>query len=48
MMEKYLNEHVSKKLSSKSFQSHSKTLTSHFGEYALKDITPKLISESQT
>ena len=44
-MEKYLNEHVSKKLSSKSFQSHSKTLISHFGKYALKDITPKLISE---
>jgi len=45
MMEKYLNEHVSKKLSSKSFRSHSKTLVSHFGEYTLKDITPRLISE---
>jgi integrase len=48
MMEKFQDEHISKKASARSYRSHSKTLISHFGDYVLKDITPKLISEYKT
>jgi integrase len=45
MMEKYLNEHAIKKASYKSFRSHVGNLNLFLGDYALVDITPKLINE---
>lgn len=48
MMEKFQDEHISQKASARSYHSHAKTLISHFGDYTLKDITPKLISEYKT
>jgi hypothetical protein len=45
MMEKYLAEHASKKLSERSFRGYAKTLTSSLGDYVLTDITPRVVSE---
>ena len=45
MMEKYLVEYASKKVSEKSFRGYSKKPISYLGDYALSGITPKTINE---
>jgi integrase len=45
MMEKYLNEYASKKVSAKSFQGYAKKPILYLGDYLLCEITPKIINE---
>jgi integrase len=45
MMEKYLDEYASKKVSEKSFRGYSKKPISYLGDYTLSEITPKTINE---
>ena len=45
MMEKYLNEYASKKLSAKSFQGYAKKPILYLGDYLLCEISPKVINE---
>jgi site-specific recombinase XerD len=45
MMEKFLDEHASKKISYKSYQSYVRSLNPFLGDYTLTDITPKIINE---
>jgi len=45
MMEKYLDEHVSKLKSRRAFTGYSKNLISFFGDYKVSEISPKLINE---
>jgi len=48
MMEKYLDEYASKKTSAKSFNGYAKKPISLLGDYALLDITPKVINQYKT
>ena len=45
MMEKFLDEHASRKVSNKTYQSYVRSLNPFFGNYTLTDITPKVINE---
>lgn len=45
MMEKYLNEYASKRLSEKSFRGYAKKPISYLGDYTLSEITPKTINQ---
>ena len=45
MMEKFLDEHASRKASYKSYQSYVRSLNPFFGNYTLAGITPKVINE---
>ena len=45
MMEKFLDEHASKKASYRSYESYVRNLNPFFGDYALTSITPKVINE---
>jgi len=48
MMEKYLNEYASKKVSEKSFRGYAKKPISYLGDYLLSEVTPKIINEYKT
>jgi integrase len=45
MMEKYLEEHVPKLRSQRSFRGYAENLISHLGVYTLTEITPKVVNE---
>jgi site-specific recombinase XerD len=45
MMDKYLEEHSSKKASARDFAGYSKKLNSFFGDYMVTEVTPSLIKE---
>src|SRR4030042_1832855 len=45
MMEKYLDEYASKRVSEKSFRGYSKKPISYLGAYTLSEVTPKTINE---
>ena len=45
MMEKYLNEYASKRVSKKSFRGYAKKPIFYLGDYTLSEITPKTINE---
>lgn len=45
MMEKYLDEYASKKVSAKSFQGYAKKPILYLGDYLLSEITPRIINE---
>jgi integrase len=48
MMEKYLDEYASKKAAAESFKRYARKAISLLGDYALLDITPKVINEFKT
>jgi integrase len=45
MMEKYLDEYASKRVSEKSFRGYAKKPISYLGDYTLSEVTPKTINE---
>ena len=45
MMEKYLEEHVSKKKSQRAYRGYVQNLRAFFGDYNLSEITPELIDK---
>ncbi len=45
MMQKYLDEYASKKVSARSFQGYAKKPISYLGDYLVSEITPKIINE---
>jgi integrase len=45
MMEKYVTEHASKKVSEKSFRGYARILTSSLGSYTLTEVTPRVVNE---
>jgi site-specific recombinase XerD len=45
LMEKFLDEHASKKASYSTFMGHVKNLTAFFGNCSLLQITPRFINE---
>lgn len=45
MMEKYLSEHASKRISEKSFRGYAKNLLKVFSDFTLSEITPRKINE---
>src|SRR4030042_5728420 len=47
MMEKYLDEYASKRVSEKSFRGYSKKPISYLGAYTLSEVTPKTINENK-
>ena len=48
MMEKYLGEYASKKISEKSFRGYAKKPISYLGDYLLSEVTPKTLNEYKT
>ena len=48
LMEKYLVEYASKKVSEKSFRGYAKKPISYLGDYLLSEVTPKIINEYKT
>ncbi len=45
MMQRYLDEYASKKVSEKSFRGYAKKPISYLGDYTLSEVTPKTINE---